>query len=75
MMILSKLRRGSMVAGCTAVLSLGGLASATPASAATPAQAAPYVAAKAYSCSPGNFCIYSGWNGTEARCELSQPRV
>ncbi|MFI6470120.1 peptidase inhibitor family I36 protein [Streptomyces sp. NPDC050516] len=38
---------------------------------ATAAPAAPARAA-AYNCSPGYFCIYSGWNGSGTRCQWSQ---
>lgn len=75
MVTLSKLGRGAVTASCAAVLSLGGVVAATPATAATPAYAGPNVAAQAYSCSAGYFCIYNGWNGTGDRCQWSQPKV
>ncbi|NSC20057.1 peptidase inhibitor [Streptomyces albus subsp. chlorinus] len=40
-----------------------------------PAQAAAPQAprqAAAYNCSPGHFCIYSGWDGGGTRCQWSQ---
>lgn len=41
---------------------------------ATAAPAAPTGTA-AYNCSPGYFCIYSGWNGSGTRCQWSQSRL
>ncbi|GGP93969.1 peptidase inhibitor family I36 protein [Streptomyces melanogenes] len=39
---------------------------------AAPTPAAPTAAAAAYSCDPGYFCMYSGWNGTGERCQYWQ---
>ncbi|MER6011241.1 peptidase inhibitor family I36 protein [Streptomyces bluensis] len=41
--------------------------------AANAAPAAPESRA-AYNCSPGYFCIYSGWNGGGTRCQWSSAR-
>jgi hypothetical protein len=38
------------------------------------ASAAVAPSAAAYSCSPGYFCIYSGWNGGGTRCQWSQEK-
>lgn len=45
--------------GAAAIIA-GGLA---PVASAAPA---------GYSCSPGYFCMYSGWNGTGTRCQYKQ---
>ncbi|MGW1864707.1 peptidase inhibitor family I36 protein [Streptomyces mauvecolor] len=53
------------VASMALAAALGVVPTATAAPTA-PAQAA------AYNCSPGYFCIYSGWNGSGTRCQWSQ---
>ncbi|MFI6048808.1 peptidase inhibitor family I36 protein [Streptomyces violascens] len=53
------------VASVALAAALGVVPTATAAP-ATPARAA------AYNCSPGYFCIYSGWNGSGTRCQWSQ---
>ncbi|MYR30080.1 MULTISPECIES: peptidase inhibitor family I36 protein [unclassified Streptomyces] len=39
------------------------------------AGAAPRQSPAAYSCSPGYFCVYDGWNGTGTRCQWSQSKL
>ncbi|MER0449951.1 peptidase inhibitor family I36 protein [Streptomyces sp. Edi4] len=56
------------VASVALVAALGVVPTATAAPSA-PARAA------AYNCSPGYFCIYSGWNGNGTRCQWSQSKL
>ncbi len=56
--------RSFAVASVALVAALG----AVPAADASPTRAA------AYTCSPGYFCIYSGWNGGGTRCQWSQSK-
>ncbi|MFI5617870.1 peptidase inhibitor family I36 protein [Streptomyces sp. NPDC051567] len=49
-----------------AATALAAALGAVPAATAAPGSAA------AFSCSPGYFCIYSGWNGEGIRCQWSQ---
>ncbi|MFJ5225009.1 peptidase inhibitor family I36 protein [Streptomyces sp. NPDC088400] len=51
----------------------GGLATG-PTATATDRAGATNSAQAAYSCSPGNFCIYSDWNGGGTRCQWSDSR-
>ena len=77
MIVPSKLRRSAVIAGCAALLGLGGLTTAATAVASTtPARADSHVAAPDYSrCTIGYFCIYDGWNGTGAQCQWSDREV
>ena len=54
-----------------AAAALAALFGAAPVAAAAPA--APSSPAS-YSCSPGDLCIYSGWNGGGARCQWADAR-
>lgn len=46
---------------------------AVPAVVAAPAATtAPARTAAAYNCTPGYFCIYSGWKGSGTRCQWKQ---
>ncbi|MET9562521.1 peptidase inhibitor family I36 protein [Streptomyces tauricus] len=56
--------RSLLVVSAALAAVLGGVPAGA---AATPA--APTAAAAAYSCDPGYFCMYSGWNGTGERCQ------
>ncbi|MFF4524931.1 peptidase inhibitor family I36 protein [Streptomyces bluensis] len=58
----------SFAVAASALVTVLGVA---PAANATPA--APESRA-AYNCSPGYFCIYSGWNGGGTRCQWSSAR-
>ncbi|MEU8587389.1 peptidase inhibitor family I36 protein [Streptomyces sp. NPDC048664] len=56
------------VAAATFAAVLGAVPAASAAP-ATPTNAA------AYSCSPGHFCLYSGWNGGGTRCQWLQSHL
>lgn len=77
MIIPLKLRRSAVIAGCAAVLGLGGLATAATAVASTtPARPDSHVTAPDYSrCTIGYFCIYDGFNGTGTQCQWSDREV
>ncbi|CAM3062990.1 peptidase inhibitor family I36 protein [Streptomyces albus] len=65
------MRIRSFAIAAVAVASVLGTAPAQATAPQTPRQAAPQEAA-AYNCSPGHFCIYSGWNGQGTRCQWKQ---
>lgn len=73
------MNRITAFAAATIVLAFGlgaGPASAAPATPApaTPAPAIQAAAPAAYSCNPGSFCMYSGWNGTGTKCQWPNDR-
>ncbi|MEU9924993.1 peptidase inhibitor family I36 protein [Streptomyces griseoluteus] len=57
--------RSFVVAATAFAAAFSAVPAATAASAASSSLAA-------YNCSPGYFCIYSGWNGSGTRCQWSQ---
>jgi Peptidase inhibitor family I36 len=61
-------RRITLGVLAAATLAAAAVGVAPAATAATPAQVTPH----AYSsCSPGYFCMFSGWNGTGSKCQYS----
>lgn len=72
-----KLRRSAVIAGCAALLGLGGLTTAATAVASTtPVHADSHAAASGYDrCRDGYFCIFSDWNGEGTRCQWEQSEV
>ncbi|MEU6443567.1 peptidase inhibitor family I36 protein [Streptomyces sp. NPDC047046] len=63
------MRRMSSLAVSAVALSVAALG-AVPAASAAPRQGP-----AAYSCNPGYFCVYDGWNGTGTRCQWSQSKL
>ncbi|MDQ0796263.1 peptidase inhibitor family I36 protein [Streptomyces sp. B1I3] len=67
------MHRITALAAATITLAFGlgtGAATAT----ATATDDAARVAPAAFSCSPGNFCMYSDWNGGGTRCQWPDER-